>query len=190
MINSRIAMLGVALSLTAGSAMAQAYYEVENRTSFASVPFSSVEARRAAEPMAFPDFAAGPGGTRYAASGEPSVSQGQAPVAGSMAEAQAAYPDQWAMMAEPAPADAMAGDTNFAGAVGVFTQYCETATPRHQLPADRHGTAVHSGCRWRRAIDLFGDGDRRGSDRDGRALLLQPRGRGDERRFRLRAGLS
>jgi V8-like Glu-specific endopeptidase len=125
MINSRIAMLGVALSLTAGSAMAQAYYEVENRTSFASVPFSSVEARRAAEPMAFPDFAAGPGGTRYAASGEPSVSQGQAPVAGSMAEAQAAYPDQWAMMAEPAPADAMAGDTNFAGAVGVFTQYCE-----------------------------------------------------------------
>ena len=122
MMKTRIAALGLALALTGGSALAQACYEVENRSNFSSPQFATVEGRRATPVMPFPTFTATTGGARYAASGAPTTSPGHAPDPGALAAARVAYADQWAMLSEPAPASASA---NFAGEPNTFTQYCE-----------------------------------------------------------------
>ncbi|MCB1398287.1 MAG: trypsin-like peptidase domain-containing protein [Rhodobacter sp.] len=125
---SRILMLGLALSFSAGSALAQPYVEVVNTApATASSPFDTVEGRRAVTPLPFPIYDNSSSNLNLGPVGEPTTSPGAMPAEGSAAEAQALYADQWALLTAPAPAGAVA-DGNFGGSVGApntFTQYCE-----------------------------------------------------------------
>lgn len=147
--HSRMAMLGLALTLAAGPALAQRVveFDVTPRT-FSHSDFSTVEGRRAVQPLPFATYDSSSPNRMRSDTGAPSVSPGRPPEAGSAQRAQALYPDQWALLAAPptregarpsagdpaAPeggVDFLAGSSagssrsNFAGTTGVFTQYCE-----------------------------------------------------------------